>query len=62
MEIPPCGKTKHSSADTLKINTKNILFIFGGAFAGLTRNYNITLKIQKNAANEQIFCYNTLIN
>lgn len=38
MEIPPCGKTRHSSSDMVKIDTKNILFICGGAFADLTSN------------------------
>lgn len=38
MEIPPCGKTRHSSADTVRIDTQNILIICGGAFSGLTGN------------------------
>ena len=38
MEIPLFGKTRHFSTDTVKIDTQNILFICGGAFAGLTGN------------------------
>ena len=38
IEIPTCGKTRHFSADIVKMDTQNILFICGGAFASLTRN------------------------
>lgn len=33
--IPASGGRKHPSGDTIEINTKNILFIAGGAFVGL---------------------------
>lgn len=35
MKIPPCGKTRQSMESTVKIDTKHILFICGGAFSGL---------------------------
>lgn len=38
MEIPPCGKTRHSSADTVRIDTRDILFLCGGAFPSLIGN------------------------
>lgn len=33
--VPPHGGRKHPNAETIKINTQNILFILGGAFVGL---------------------------
>ena len=35
--VPPQGGRKHPGAEMLKINTKNILFICGGAFVGLDK-------------------------
>ena len=35
VRVPPQGGRKHPGKDTLNINTKNILFILGGAFIGL---------------------------
>ena len=35
--VPPQGGRKHPNQETLKINTKNILFICGGAFDGLEK-------------------------
>lgn len=35
--VPPHGGRKHPQSDYLKINTKNILFICGGAFVGLDK-------------------------
>ncbi|HOE89928.1 MAG: ATP-dependent Clp protease ATP-binding subunit ClpX [Spirochaetes bacterium ADurb.Bin315] len=35
--VPPQGGRKHPSQELLKINTKNILFICGGAFVGLDK-------------------------
>ncbi|MBR0141804.1 MAG: ATP-dependent Clp protease ATP-binding subunit ClpX [Ruminococcus sp.] len=35
--VPPQGGRKHPNQETLQINTKNILFICGGAFDGLER-------------------------
>ena len=36
--VPPKGGRKHPEATMLEINTKNILFICGGAFAGIEKN------------------------
>jgi ATP-dependent Clp protease ATP-binding subunit ClpX len=36
--VPPKGGRKHPEMDLIKINTKNILFICGGAFDGLENN------------------------
>lgn len=33
--VPPKGGRKHPNEETIKINTKNILFIVGGAFSGI---------------------------
>lgn len=35
--VPPQGGRKHPGQESLKINTKNILFICGGAFEGLDK-------------------------
>jgi ATP-dependent Clp protease ATP-binding subunit ClpX len=35
--VPPQGGRKHPNQEMLKINTKNILFICGGAFVGLDK-------------------------
>lgn len=35
--VPPQGGRKHPNQELLRINTKNILFIVGGAFVGLDR-------------------------
>ena len=35
--VPPQGGRKHPNQEMLKINTRNILFICGGAFVGLDR-------------------------
>ena len=35
--VPPKGGRKHPNQDFLQINTKNILFICGGAFVGLDK-------------------------
>lgn len=35
VRVPPQGGRKHPNAEMLTINTKNILFIVGGAFVGL---------------------------
>ena len=35
--VPPQGGRKHPGQENLKINTKNILFICGGAFEGLDK-------------------------
>ncbi len=36
-QVPPHGGRKHPQGDFLQVNTKNILFICGGAFAGLDK-------------------------
>src|ERR671915_137362 len=36
--VPPQGGRKHPHQDFLQINTKNVLFICGGAFGGLEEN------------------------
>jgi ATP-dependent Clp protease ATP-binding subunit ClpX len=38
--VPSSGGRKHPGGDTLTINTKNILFILGGAFVGLDEIIN----------------------
>ena len=35
--VPPQGGRKHPQQETIKVNTKNILFICGGAFDGLDK-------------------------
>lgn len=35
VRVPPQGGRKHPNAETITVNTKNILFIVGGAFVGL---------------------------
>jgi ATP-dependent Clp protease ATP-binding subunit ClpX len=36
--VPPQGGRKHPEQKMIQVNTKNILFICGGAFDGITRN------------------------
>ena len=63
--IPPQGGRKHPQQDLLQVDTKNILFICGGAFNGLEKqiqnrmfdtkigfNAKIEEKEQKNQGNE----------
>jgi len=42
--VPPSGGRKHPYQEFLKINTKNILFIAGGAFVGLEKIIKSRLK------------------
>jgi len=51
VSIPPKGGRKHPDTPLVKINTKNILFICGGAFVGLD-------KIIKNRCNKSVIGYN----
>lgn len=44
--VPPKGGRKHPQQDNIQINTKNILFICGGAFVGLEKT--VTKRIRKN--------------
>lgn len=55
VSIPPKGGRKHPDTPLVKINTKNILFICGGAFVGLD-------KIVNARCNKQVIGYNTDVN
>ena len=46
-QIPPKGGRKHPYQEFIKINTKNILFILGGAFVGLDKI--VSKRLQKKA-------------
>ena len=46
VNVPPQGGRKHPDQKYLQVNTKNILFICGGAFSGL--NQIISNRIKKN--------------
>ena len=37
VEFTARGQRKHPEAPTIKVNTKNILFIVGGAFVGIEK-------------------------
>lgn len=51
VSIPPKGGRKHPEAPLIKINTKNILFICGGAFVGIEKKI-------KSRCNKQIIGFN----
>jgi len=38
VSVPPQGGRKHPNQEFVQVNTENILFIVGGAFAGIERN------------------------
>lgn len=42
--VSPVGKRKHPQGETIEVDTKNILFIAGGAFVGLEQVINNRLK------------------
>lgn len=44
--VPPQGGRKHPEQKMIQVNTKNILFICGGAFDGITRNIGNRLQTQ----------------
>ncbi len=44
--VPPQGGRKHPEQKMVQVNTKNILFICGGAFDGITRNIAKRLNTQ----------------
>lgn len=55
-QVPPEGGRKHPNQELVKINTKNILFIVGGAFEGLE-------KVIKSRANKKVMGFGaTVIN
>jgi ATP-dependent Clp protease ATP-binding subunit ClpX len=55
-QVPPQGGRKHPNQELVKINTKNILFIVGGAFEGLE-------KIIKSRSNKKVMGFGaTVIN
>jgi len=53
--IPPKGGRKHPDIPLVKINTKNILFICGGAFVGLEKKI-------KSRCNKQVIGFNADID
>ena len=57
VNVPPQGGRKHPDQKYIKVNTKNILFICGGAFDGIERHYkkmNTNALGFGNAIDEQI--------
>lgn len=59
--IPPKGGRKHPNQDLVKINTKNILFIVGGAFEGMdklissrVKNKSLGFKLQEKTEETKI--------
>lgn len=55
-QVPPEGGRKHPNQELIKINTKNILFIVGGAFEGLD-------KVIKSRSNKKVMGFGaTVIN
>ncbi len=52
VSIPPKGGRKHPEAPLIKINTKNILFICGGAFVGIEDRI-------KKRCNKQVIGFNS---
>ena len=61
--VPPQGGRKHPGAELVQINTKNILFIVGGAFDGLEGiararlNQNVVSFTKSVAQSEQVLEY-----
>ena len=58
VNVPPQGGRKHPDQKYIKVNTKNILFICGGAFDGIERHITKRMKTNAlgfgNAIDEQI--------
>ncbi|OQY42346.1 MAG: ATP-dependent protease ATP-binding subunit ClpX [Fusobacteriia bacterium 4572_74] len=55
-QVPPQGGRKHPNQELVKINTKNILFIVGGAFEGLD-------KVIKSRSNKKVIGFGaTIVN
>lgn len=44
VNVPPQGGRKHPEQEMIQVNTRNILFIAGGAFDGIGRNISSRLK------------------
>ena len=44
--VPPQGGRKHPEQKMIQVNTKNILFICGGAFDGIVRNISKRMQMQ----------------
>jgi ATP-dependent Clp protease ATP-binding subunit ClpX len=53
-QVPPQGGRKHPNQPLVKINTKNILFIVGGAFEGLE-------KVIKSRANKKVMGFGATV-
>ncbi|MBA4320942.1 MAG: ATP-dependent Clp protease ATP-binding subunit ClpX, partial [Flavobacterium sp.] len=64
--VPPKGGRKHPEQNLIQVNTKNILFICGGAFEGLTKiisrrvdqspvGFGAQIKGKKDRANDEYF-------
>ncbi len=67
--VPPQGGRKHPQQEFLQVDTSNILFICGGAFAGLEKiilnrssNAGIGFVAEVNSKDEQENIGNTLVN
>ena len=46
--VPPQGGRKHPHQEFIQIDTTNILFIVGGAFDGIERNYQTSFRSKSN--------------
>jgi ATP-dependent Clp protease ATP-binding subunit ClpX len=53
-QVPPQGGRKHPNQEMIKINTKNILFIVGGAFEGLD-------KVIKSRSNKKVMGFGAAV-
>jgi ATP-dependent Clp protease ATP-binding subunit ClpX len=48
--VPPQGGRKHPQQEFLQVDTTNILFICGGAFAGSTRSSRSAARARPSAS------------
>ena len=60
--VPSTGSRKHPKQDMLEVNTKNILFIAGGAFVGLTEIIDKRVKGSTMGFGAKIIDYNDISN